>query len=85
MRATAKMTRKEVISADITLINSTIDGINGEVVADETLEKLAVTEQSKADIKSAIEDAGIDMTYIKLCDYGAKITEAVERALNTGA
>jgi len=87
MTATARMSRVDVVSADLILINLKADEINGEIIPGQALDKLAVTESSKADIKAAIEAYSVPVGAIALADYDGKIAligASVESTIKSG-
>ena len=70
-----KFSAVEIADADLTEINNAIDAINGEVITGQALDKLAVTDASKADIKAAIEAYAVDVDDAPLSAYAGLIED----------
>jgi len=76
LAATAVLT--QILSADTTVINNAVDAINGEIIPGDALDKLAVTDASKADIKKAIEAYTVDVDDAPLSAYSGLIEDIGE-------
>jgi len=61
IRAKLRMQNVQVVSADLSTINTAIDALNGEVLPGQAVDKLAVTSATKSAIEGAIESKGVDV------------------------
>lgn len=89
MKATAIMSRVNIVSADLAQVLLDLDSLNGETIGTTADDKITFAEGWRDDVKDSIAAYGVSMTGAKPADYdskvaliGAAVTAPIKTALD---